>query len=182
MNLQTLRNLGGRHRMMLRAGLMAVLALAVYVPLLLSAEQDAAQRLDHLRGEDPQAYLRVLKREEGFDAYLDAYAEMQGYDDWRAAPPGFLQGRWRLYDTRQHVNDSFRASRCTPAVRFAEGSVRMTGTAETDALYSIRDGEIAVQRATARTFYIAPIVPVQAVQYLRIEGMPEGLRFAYRCE
>lgn len=181
MTLQRLRALGGRYRISLRVALLVALALAVYLPLMFSAERDAAQRLERLRGEDPQAYLRVLKREEGFDAYLDALADLRGYDDWRAAPPAFLRGRWRLYETRQYVDDGFTPGRCTPAVGFAPGRVRLPGAEANDALYTVQDARIAVQRADAGDLSIDPVAPRESVHYLRVEGLPQGLRFAYRC-
>lgn len=181
MDLRQLRELGGRYRVTLRVALLVVLALAVYLPLMFSAEREAVQRLERLRGEDPQAYLRVLKREEGFDAYLGAFADLRGYDDWRAAPPAFLQGRWRLYETRQYVDDGFTPERCTPAVRFGSGRVRLPGPGASEALYTVQDASIAVQRAEAGDFSIDPVAPRQSIHYLRIEGLPQGLRFAYRC-
>ncbi|MBK1667723.1 hypothetical protein CKO28_06705 [Rhodovibrio sodomensis] len=181
MTLQRLRNLAGRYRITLRVALLVALALTVYVPLMLSAERQAAQRLEELRAEDPQAYLEVLKREEGFDAYLAAFARLRGFDDWRAAPPVFLHGRWRLYETRQYVDDSFAPEPCTPAVRFLEGSVRLPSAPARDALYTIQNAHIAVQRPGASTLSIDPVAPRQSVHYLRIEGLPQGLRFAYRC-
>ena len=65
----------------MRVALLVALALAVYVPLMFSAERQAADRLAELRGEDPQAYLQVVRREQGFDPYLDAFPEIRGYDD-----------------------------------------------------------------------------------------------------
>lgn len=181
MSLQRLRNLGGRYRMTLRVALLIALALAVYVPLMQSAERQAAQRLEELRGEDPQAYLRVLRREEGFDAYLSALAEVRGYDDWRADPPGFLKGRWRLYETRQYVDDGFTPTRCTPAVHFTNGSVRLPGAEPVQALYTIQDARLAVQRADDGTLTVDPVAPRADVHYLRLEGLGDGPRFAYRC-
>ena len=141
------RDLGGRYRITVRVALLV--ALAVYVPLMFSAERQAADRLAELRGEDPQAYLQVVRREEGFDPYLDAVAEIRGYDDWRAAPPEFLNGRWRLYETRQYVDDGFVPDACTPAVRFSEGRVRMPKSGLSDALHTVQDAQLAVRRADA---------------------------------
>ena len=65
----------------MRVAVLVAIALAVYVPLMFSAEREAAERLSELYGADPQAYLQVVRREQGFDPYLDAFAEIRGYDD-----------------------------------------------------------------------------------------------------
>ena len=72
MTLQRLRALGGRYRISLRVALLVALALAVYLPLMFSAERDAAQRLERLPSgtavpldqcSHPGAYAcRVLRR------------------------------------------------------------------------------------------------------------------------
>ena len=57
----------------------------------------------------------------------------------------------------------------------------MPHTGSRDALHTVQNVQVAVQRADAGDLTIDPVAPRQSIHYLRIEGLAQGLRFADRC-
>lgn len=174
-----------QNRLAVRLVLFVALALAILLPAIEWRELQVERELAELRETQPQAYLDRLRQQEGFSSYLPAYAELNGYRDWHARPPGFLEGGWRLYEVKQEVSTDFRPDVCHPAIYVEPGELHLRGPGDRypDARYRIRDGRIEVQLLDAGRFTITPVAPGEHIYYLKIDGLPgtDGPRYAYRC-
>lgn len=182
-----LRARSRRVRRLLQVAVLAALVIAVAWPAMQSAEHRAAESLERLRAEHPAAYLQRVRRHGDFDAYLSGLAEVRGYDAWRARPPKVLRGRWRLYETRQHVNARFTPATCRPSALFAEAAVTLRdagGARQERALYTVAGETLRVKLPEGRRVTVTPVAPGGRIYYLRLAGLPgpDGVRFAYPCD
>jgi hypothetical protein len=68
----------------------ALSAVAIYLLVLRQLDHRAAAYLEGLRETDPTTYLTDLREVRGYDAFLTEYARLEGFDEFRPQPPGFL--------------------------------------------------------------------------------------------
>lgn len=173
----------GRKRIVV-AGVLSVFVLAGWLALLQYMETRAEQHLHELKRSDPQAYLDSLRAHHGFRDYMIAYARLRGFTEWRALPPAFLEGYWRMYDAPQDVSLDFVPRECHPAIAFTNGRV-VFKDAERDlqrASYRISGDKVRVRMNDDRRLTVAPVAPEQHVHYLRVHLPDEsGVAYAYRC-
>ena len=82
------------------------IAAALFTGYLVVQNRLARERFQALQVSDPPRYLDDLRRLRGFDAFLAAYRQAQGFGAFRLDAPRFLIGRWTMRTERVRLPPS----------------------------------------------------------------------------
>ncbi len=162
----------------------SVLAIGLYFTILHVLDGRAETYFRDLRESNPPLYLTQLRESRGFEAYLEAYRDMNGYDAFKPAAPSFLVGRWTMRPQPLRLTPGTAPSECSAPVTFDYGIILMleSGGGALPVTYGIEGQNVLLKAANIDTF------PIRLVSYGgqldHIEFQPPGMtetRFAYRC-
>lgn len=154
--------------------------LLLYLPLVALVEEREEARLERLSESAPASFLDLERSRHGMGAYLDALAELRGYDHWRDTAPTFLIGAWAL----PGPEDAEEPGRhCLSGIVIEDGRVRYFGEHReaATARYRIDHGEVQIALGDGRLLHVQ--VPRHLAGERRIELARNGSppRRAYRC-
>ncbi|MDK3017970.1 hypothetical protein [Pseudodonghicola flavimaris] len=159
-------------------------AIGLYFAVLHDMDGRAADYFKDLRDSDPELYLTQLRESRSFQAYLDEYRTMQGYDSFKPAAPSFLVGRWTLQSEPLRLNPGTAPTHCSDPVTFDYGILLMleSGGEALRVSYSIEGQQVMVKEAGIGTF------PIDLISYGarldHLEFTPPGSTekaYAYEC-
>jgi len=155
-----------------------------YFALLHVLDGRAESYFQRLRVSNPAHYLTLLRESEGFDAYLAEYRTLEGYADFRPAPPSFLVGRWTMRSGPVRLTPGTAPTECSDPVTLDYGLILQleTGGVALPVNYRIV-GKTVELRANGNV-----IIPVRLISYGaqldHIEFTPPGETtqvYAYLC-
>lgn len=106
------------------AAVVVLSAIAIYLLVLRQLDHRAAAYLEELRDSDPTTYLTDLREVRGYDAFLAEYSRIEGFEDFRPQPPGFLVGRWTTRQDMLRLTHGQAPNACTDPVTFEYGLYR----------------------------------------------------------
>lgn len=166
------------------AAIATLSAIAIYLLVLRQLDDRAASYLDDLRRNDPATYLTDLREVHGYDAFLSEYAVLEGFDEYRPQPPGFLVGRWTTRSDMLRLTHGQAPTSCTDPATFEFG--RFVGdraeTAPMPVEYRLSGNTVEMRTADDR------IIPIRLVAYGarldHLEFVPPGKDlpvYAYLC-
>ena len=115
-----------RNRLILITIPFITVLLIAYVALLNQEERATAEHYAELRNSDVQQYLVRVKQLQGFKAYLREYLEVYDYTKPNEVAPGFVVGRWALYDEEKRVSESFLPEVCNPSIQVEDGHIKVS--------------------------------------------------------
>lgn len=165
-------------------GLAAVVVSGVYFGGLHMLDARAAGYLDGLRQSDPERYLSVLRESRGFDAFLEEYRDLAGFDEFRELPPTFLIGRWTPRAEQIRLAPGTSPADCSEPMTLGYGLYQQLGGEglSLPVTYSI-DGDTVEMRSDS-----TGVTPIKLVSYGgeldHIEYVPPGkdvMVYGYLC-
>tara|TARA_B100000378_G_scaffold116565_2_gene93440 strand:+ start:3926 stop:4537 length:612 start_codon:yes stop_codon:yes gene_type:complete len=139
----------------------ALSAVAIYLLVLRQLDHRAAAYLEGLRETDPTTYLTDLREVRGYDAFLTEYARLEGFDEFRPQPPGFLIGRWTMRDDMLRLTRGQAPKSCTDPATFEYG-LFISARAEIVSLpvaYRLSGSTVEMRMAGDRT------LPIRLIAY-----------------
>jgi hypothetical protein len=161
-----------------------LVAILVYLLVLRALDHRAERYFLDLRSSDPTTYLLQLREAKGFAAYLPEYAELEGFDAYKAQPPNFLVGRWTMRDEMLRLTPGQAPEACSDPVTFDFG-LFLAAQADGKALsvfYRLSGDTVEMKTRTDQ------VIPIQLVSYGaqldHIRFTPPGRDaplFAYLC-
>ncbi|WP_109466514.1 hypothetical protein [Albibacillus kandeliae] len=163
---------------------LSVAAIALYFGVLHTLDGRAQTYFEELRESDPDLYLSQLRESRSFEAYIEEYRVMKGYDTFKPAAPSFLVGRWTMRSEPLRLNPGTTLSQCSDPITFDYGILLMleTGGEALRVSYGIEGQKVMVKEAGIATF------PVDLISYGarldHIEFTPPGETekvYAYNC-
>lgn len=163
------------------AGLGLVLLL-LYLPMVALVEEREEARLERLSESAPARFLDLERSRHGMGAYLDALAELRGFDRWRDSAPTFLIGAWALPGPEDEGGKP--GLHCLSGIVIEDGRVRWFGSRRevAAARYRIDHGEIQIALRDGQVLQVQ--VPRHLAGERRIDlavpGRPTPLH-GYRC-
>lgn len=178
----------GLRRKMLRRRLpeivLGALALAGYVFYLNQQDARVQAHFEKTRREAPQTYLDELRVVRGFNAYLEAYAEIHGTDRFGDRAPEFLLGRWAVFDRPLRVDDRFSTTSCRNAVLVENGRLTLPdATGAVPAEYRLFGNRVFIRTRDRQDEIIIRLIAsgiyLHHLEFDRGDG--RGIGYAYRC-
>lgn len=164
--------------------IVALAACIVYFGALHLLDGRAENYFRVLRQTNTPLYLTVLRQSQGFDAFLEEYSELEGYDSFRPLTPIFLVGRWTMRDAPMRLSPGTTPAECSNPLTLNYGLLleHETGGVELPVQYRIVDKTVEIRNASLG------ILPVRLVSYGgqldHIEFVPPGETetvYAYLC-
>ena len=162
----------------------ALSAIAIYLLVLRQLDHRAAGYLDELREADPTTYLTDLREVRGYDAFLAEYARLEGFEQYRPQPPGFLIGRWTTRDDMLRLTHGQAPTACTDPVTFEYGLFvgKVGEEVSLPVQYRLSDNVAEMRTAEGQVF------PIRLISYgARLDHLeftpPGGAQpvYAYLC-
>lgn len=166
------------------ASVVIVALIGAYFAMLHVLDGRAERYFQRIRQTDPALYLTLLREGGGFGAYLAEYKTLEGYADFRPAPPSFLIGRWSMRDSTIRLPPGTAPSQCTNPVTFDYGLMMgpALGGADVQVEYRIVGDTVEMR------LHSGQIIPIRLVSYGaeldHIEFTPPGEHapvYAYQC-
>ncbi len=163
---------------------LGALALAGYVFYLNQQDARVQAHFEKTRREAPQRYLDELRVVRGFNAYLEAYAEIRGADRFGDRAPEFLLGRWAVFDRPLRVDDRFSTTSCRNAILIENGRLTLPGA--TDAMpaeYRLSGNRVFIRTGDGQDGIVIRLIAsgiyLHRLEFDRSDG--RGVGYAYRC-
>jgi hypothetical protein len=175
---------GLRARQIRALGLALVLT-AAYVAYLGIQNARVEGYFARLRIADPVRYLDDLRKNEGFESYLDKYRLLEGFSEFRPDVPVFLLGRWTLKDRPERLASGAVAADCLDPIAFEQG-LAQTGTGDaalkSEAAYRIVGNDVYARIKDEGLVRIHLVIYGNGIDH--IELVPPGRSqkfFGYYC-
>lgn len=162
----------------------AVLAIAAYAAYLNHQDERVRHEFARARTESPENYLEQVRVVQGFDAFLTAYSEVFGSEHFLEAPPGFLLGRWTVFDHELRVGDHYSASFCENPMSIGDGRLSKPGAeVPTRSEYRLHNDRMLVRTADGDVFEMLLVSSGVNLHHLEIDDqIVEGRAYLYRCD
>ncbi len=163
--------------------LLGLAAIVLYVVYLNQQDMRVRAHFQQSRVESPERYLEEVRVVQGFDAYLNAYAELFGENGFSEKAPDFLIGRWALFDHPLRVGDQFSTASCRNAVLVENGRLTLPDmTAPTPAEYWLSGNRVIVRLDNGHEIIVRLASSGIHLHHLEIDrGAGQPIGFAYRC-
>lgn len=163
--------------------ILGLVALAGYLLYLNQQDARVKAHFDQSRKDSPETYLEEIRIVQGFDAYLDAYSDIYGSGRFTEEAPGFLLGRWALFDHPLRVDDRFSTAACRNSALVENGRLTLPGAAAAmPAEYWLSGDRVIVRLHNGDEIFVrlkSSGINLNHLEFDRGHGSEIG--YAYRC-